>query len=510
MESISDHLDAPDAAGDGTRRALTARPLLLAVYLLTVSAAAFAIPPAFRPQGVVFFIAYQLFLLALTRKLSRRTFFSLWKLKFLFLFLLLGYSLLPDGSTTPRWRPYPDSYVSVSFEGLGHALLLCGQISVVVLTSHLVCSVASPQMLAKGLQSLWISPMLAHALSTTLEQLQDTSGGMGSGRGMGGGRGMGRGRRQQLSETDAESLEQKPTLWQRLQKVPSIVRGQANPLGEKLRRQFSGDEDTPAPEGLSAQHAHDAKVIAGIAAVMLSLKAMKFLPGLPFASGHKAIVFIPLYLVAADRTRSRWGATAAGLVMGLVAFVGGDGRYGIFEVLKHVAPGICIDLLWPLVRRWQRRYTILTIVGIAAAMARVSTELALTWCLGLRWELYAFPVAKLFPNLVAGALSGLVSTPLLAYLANEPAKDEPEQLDGAPEPTLTEDAPPDDAMARGGGGGGRGGGGGGGRGGGRGRGQGGGQGRRRDEANLNSSDSMPERSITQESETTVSGEAENR
>lgn len=476
------------------------------MYLLTVSAAAFAIPSWFRPWGVAFFIAYQLMLLAVTGNLSRRTFFSVWKLKFLFLFLILGYSLLPDGTAAERWRPYPGSFLSVSFTGLYEAVLLSSQIALVVLTSHFVCSVSSPETLAKGLQQLWVSPMLAHAVSSTLAHLQSAEGG----RGMGTGRGMGRNRRAQAAE---ESGPDAPSLWQRLQQLPSIVRGQASPLGEKLRRQLHTEENEPTPEGLSVQHAQDAKVIAGIAVVMLSLKAMKFLPGLPFASGHKTIVFIPLYLVAADRTNSRWGATAAGLVMGLVAFIGGDGRYGIFEVLKHLAPGVCIDLMWPLVHRWRRRYFMLTLVGVVAAAARVSTELALTLCLGLRWELYAFPIAKLFPNLVAGALSGLVSAPLLAYLAKPPEEevDSSESRVDADADQEEPQVPPGELLVDPQEGPGRGDGSGGGRGGGGGRGDGSGGGRRRMQQDSTPCPDGPGKRFdrtSEISETTMSGEAE--
>ena len=40
--------------------------------------------------------------------------------------------------------------------------------------------------------------------------------------------------------------------------------------------------------------------------------------------------------------------------MGTVAFLLGDGRYGIFEIVKHVAPGLICDLTVPLLTRGGR------------------------------------------------------------------------------------------------------------------------------------------------------------
>ena len=40
--------------------------------------------------------------------------------------------------------------------------------------------------------------------------------------------------------------------------------------------------------------------------------------------------------------------------MGTIAFLMGDGRYGVFEILKHVAPGVIVDLFLPVLRRGGR------------------------------------------------------------------------------------------------------------------------------------------------------------
>jgi hypothetical protein len=122
----------------------------------------------------------------------------------------------------------------------------------------------------------------------------------------------------------------------------------------------------------------DVAVVAGIALTMLGIKALKILPGLPFAPGHKGVILIPLYIAAGALTRSRLGATLTGLTMGTVAFLMGDGRYGVFEIAKHVAPGVLVDLLLPLMgRRPQLRGVVAwSLFGLIVALGRFATVTA--------------------------------------------------------------------------------------------------------------------------------------
>ena len=135
---------------------------------------------------------------------------------------------------------------------------------------------------------------------------------------------------------------------------------------------------------------------------MMSLKLLRLMPG-PFASGYKTVVLFPLSILAAQLTYSRFGATTAGSIIGLVGLFNGDGRYGVFEVFRHVVPGLAIDLLWPLFRRLPRRVWVYSALGVIAAVCRVSTELLLGLCLGARWEVYLGLSYRLGTNLLAGA-----------------------------------------------------------------------------------------------------------
>jgi hypothetical protein len=187
--------------------------------------------------------------------------------------------------------------------------------------------------------------------------------------------------------------------------LTAAVRSGVERAGERTHRLTAADGDS--------RLAHDVTVISGLGLLMMSLKLLRVFPGVPFASGYKTIVLFPLYILAAQLTYSRFGATTAGLIVGLVGLLNGDGRFGVFEVFRHVVPGAVIDLLWPLFRRLPRRVWIYSALGVIASVCRVSTELLVGLCLGARWEVYLGLSFRLTTNLLAGILSGGVTYALL-------------------------------------------------------------------------------------------------
>jgi hypothetical protein len=222
--------------------------------------------------------------------------------------------------------------------------------------------------------------------------------------------------------------------------VGRLLRGDIGDFLQKIRdslKRAGAHVETSSQGRLDNRLAHDVPVIAGIAMVMVSLKIVKFLPGVPFAPGVKTLLLFPLYTLAADLTWSRWGGTAAGSIMGVIAFLQGDGRYGVLEILKHVAPGLVIDLSLPMTRRLPRSPWVFCVVGFLAAIARTSTDLVLVMLLGARAEVYLFPAATMVPNLIAGTLSGFVT----AFLLRNFPMGQPSAVDCAPK-TMTVDSSP--------------------------------------------------------------------
>src|SRR5216684_1621737 len=394
---------------------------LKVVYLLAVTAAVFAAPVFVASPGVRL-IVLGLLVLQFVILLACRVGLTdivrpVWRLKWLFIFLIAAYSLLPgeDGSSggaALAWHiPVLDRSIPVSLEGLARAGLMCLQIATMLLASSVVRLTGTGRDLVEGLESFHLPALFVYSLDHTLGLLGGTRRGGG---GPGGG-GTGGGNRalqagflailKRLLRGDVGAFVQS-------------IRGDVDRAGEQIAGEIG--------RKLSAQMAHDVAIVSGIALTMATLRMFKILPGIPFASGHKALLLFPLYILASRLTYSRWGATAAGAVMGVIGFLQGDGRFGILEMLKHLAPGVVIDLAQPWVSRlpvWALGYCLL---GLAAAVARTTTEFSLVAMLGARAEIYIFPMAKLVPNLVAGFLSGFTTLFVLrAFDRSMPRREEP-------------------------------------------------------------------------------------
>src|SRR6185312_6216008 len=116
-------------------------------------------------------------------------------------------------------------------------------------------------------------------------------------------------------------------------------------------------------------------------------------------------------------------------VMGSVAFLLGDGRYGIFEILKHVAPGIVCDLCVPLMLRLYGSRSpgavAWSLLGGLMGLGRFATIFTITLAVQPPALAWAFLVPGLIIHTTFGILSGLVSSPLIRALAAPPPRPEP-------------------------------------------------------------------------------------
>ncbi len=390
--------------------------VLKVFYLVTVTAVAFAVPavPATRPyQWSVLpgLLAVQVAILLACRVGPRTILRPVWRLKWFFLVLGVCYALLPPadgeseaGRDTIRllgtaWA------VPIDWDGLAHAGLMAVQILTVILASEAVRVTGSGADLVHGLRALGLPRLFVHSFDQTLLLL-------------GGPRRPAR----EAGERRLADSPDHPAAPGFIATVKRLIRGDIG----SLARSVVGGLDRARVEaadhvgGDAEPHlAHDVAVVAGVSLVMASLKMVKFLPGVPFAPGIKSLLLFPLYVVASQQTRSRWGGTAAGAVLGVVSFLQGSGRYGVLGVLQHVAPGVVIDLLRPSASRRLPATLAYCLIGLVAAVAWSSTEWLVVLLLGARAEVYLFPAAKLVPNLIAGTLSGFVTVAVLRALRDE-------------------------------------------------------------------------------------------
>jgi len=392
---------------------ITRFAVLKVLYLLAVTAVAFMVPafattqPA-RWSVIPALFALQVIILRACRFPSSEIARLIWRLKWFFLFLIGCYVLLPPespdaGDLVLHWHlPLVAWQIRFNLAGLDRAGLMCLQILTLLLASTVVRATGSGSDLVDGLRTLRLPDLFVYSLDHTLELL-------------GAAKKPGRGRGERAGRGDALST------------LKRLLRGDIGGLVETVRTNIQRGGE-PLGHGsdrrLSPRLIHDIGIVTGIALCMASIKVLRLLPGLPFAPGHKALLLFPLYVLASRLTHSRWGGTAAGSIMGIIAFLQGDGRFGVLDILRHVAPGLVIDLAGPLVSRlpsWALGYCFL---GLAAAAGRVATELVLVLLLGARAEVYLFPAAVLVPNLLAGFLSGFVTIFVLrAFLPLDPKVD---------------------------------------------------------------------------------------
>ena len=413
-----------DGARIGRQRALGK-----VCYLLSVTALVFALPATGAPTSAQWLViagllALQTIILLVCRVEMPAIVRPAWKLKWLFTILIVFYGVLPPETpccdTRIGW-PFPGfaSTLFINLTGLQHAGLMCLQILTVLLTSTVVRATGGGRDLVDGLKAFRLPDLFVHALDRTLDTFV-------------GGRPPG-----PRSERGARSGGF-------FSVIREMSRGDFSAFVKTIERDMTvaAGQAPDAARHSDASLAEDVATVTGIALCMASLKVVKVLPGLPFASGHKTFLLFPLYVLAARLTHSRWGSTAAGSIMGVIGFLQGDGRFGVLEIFKHIAPGLVIDLGEPLARRlppWALGYCVL---GFAAAIARTSTELLLVLLLGARAEIYLFPAAKLVPNLLAGTLSGFVTVFVLRAFSScrFDAKSQSD-VEGEPAPTASDVEP---------------------------------------------------------------------
>ena len=417
-------------------------PRLRALYLVGVAVGVFFLPDwklcaAFAGAQVVAWLSLGLGVKGLLRQLR--------KLALFLAVIAAAYALVGEDPASDSWKVVSifGLEIDVNTTGALVGLTMVLRIVTVVLASH-VARAGDARALAAGLGRLGIPRSAALAIDTVLALLGDgggRGGGGGGGRGRGGGRGGGDG------GGDGRG-DGRGGFWSALRR---LARGDVGVLVDRLDRQVARAErhihDAAPSREEGARLARDVAVVAGLALTMLGIKALKLLPGLPFAPGHKGVLLIPLYIAAGLMTRSRAGSTMTGLTMGTVAFLLGDGRYGIFEVAKHVAPGVLVDALLPLMRvgRVRRGVVAWAIFGLVVALGRFATITAIALAVQAPALVYAVLVPGLLIHAVFGVLSGIVTAPLVHALTSRASEDESPAERAAPaDEQLRESAMPAD------------------------------------------------------------------
>ncbi len=357
------------------------------------------------------------------------------KLMFFLSVIFIAYCLVGQQDGLDDWHTYTLFGVALDINHTGAAvgLLMVLRIIAIVLASQIVRA-GSPQAISAGLRRIGVPQLAALSIDVVLALVSSEETDKASRPGGGGGQ---------------SANEVRPTIAQRIrsfaQGMKRLAKGDSTLLLAPLLRQINHAEQHVASQmeerddgQTNAHHrrqlAADVAIIAGVALTMLGIKALKLLPGLPFAPGHKGVLLIPLYIAAGFMTKSRAGASLTGLTMGCVAFLLGDGRYGIFEIAKHIAPGVIIDLIVPLLRsrRDSGGIVLWSIFGIVIALGRFATITAIAFTVQAPALVYALLIPGLTVHILFGLLSGIVTRPLVRALMKRQTESSPENPPPAP------------------------------------------------------------------------------
>lgn len=384
-----------------TRTSTLPYPRAKALYLVALATLSFLLPQPWAPAALA---GSQLALALLAGVPSTQLWGAARRLGWFFFFLALVLVLLPPRDATGLvtlplvgWSAWPP--------GLVEAGQMALRLLTVVWSAAAVRAVSAPSELAAGLRGLGLPPLAALSVDLTLGLMDEVPGQAGRGDGTGGGKGDGTG--------GGRGGEGRLTRLGRY--LDTVRQGDARMVEEPLRAAMSRARARAEREHPSADREllNDAVVIAALSSILLSMKLIRTLPGLPFAPGHKNAVMMPLYILAGELTQSRWGSTICGLCTGFMAFLMGDGRYGVFEVLKHLVPGVLVDTLHPLVRGLGLRVWVYAGFGLVLAAGRFAADVLVALLLGAPGAFWAYVGGAALTHLAAGALSGFVTVPAL-------------------------------------------------------------------------------------------------
>ena len=337
------------------------------------------------------------------RRLGRQV-FKLWGFA---AFVVASYALTAEDPAIDRWTALDvwKIHLPINVGGALLGVVMVLRVLCVVMASQ-VARAGDSRAIAAGLGKLHVPAIIAASIDAVLALLGDAERhgrGRGGGRGGGGGGGGGGG-------------EEQEGFWA---SVKRLSRGDVGAIARRIERQIDRAEQHVASQGVSYKGrlvVRDVAVIAGLSLTMLGIKALKILPSIPFAPGHKLVILTPIYIVASLKTKSRFGATLTGLTMGSVAFLMGDGRYGIFEIVKHVAPGVVCDLLVPLMTRGGSKNpggVAWSLLGGLIGACRFATIFVVTLTVQAPAVAYAILVPGLVIHTTFGILSGYVTHQLV-------------------------------------------------------------------------------------------------
>lgn len=425
MTSGSEQRATLGQPAEASSRAWTVDPRLRVLFLVIVAVGLFFLGTPLAVGIACGALAVMWLAVKLPPRRLVRQVVRLWAFALL---VLVAYSLFSSPTGVDRWVDVSilGRSIRVNTSGLEVGALLLLRVLAVILASQ-IARAGDARAIGAGLKKLHVPRTVSLAIDTVLALFGESD----SRRG----RGDGSGKRGLASTVPREGM---------FATVRRLARGDVGPLLARVERDIDRAEAhvvASAPEKTDAHVIRDIAVIAGIALTMLGLKAIKVLPHVPLAPGHKMVLTTPLFVLAGMLTKTRFGATLTGATMGTVAFLLGDGgKFGVFEILNHTIPGIITDLALPILLAGGRTPGPLmwSIFGGLIAIGRFAMIVVLTFLMQAPAAAYAILLPGFVAHMVFGVGSGYVTYRIvIAMRATRAVTVQPVPVIAAP----VEDAP---------------------------------------------------------------------
>jgi len=155
----------------------------------------------------------------------------------------------------------------------------------------------------------------------------------------------------------------------------------------------------------------DVALLFAFTTLVVGVRLIRIAPGLPLAPGHKNLLLIPFFITAAILTKGRFTATKIGFLSGIINFMLGFGKFGVFGILQSIVPGLIVDLLLGL-RKVMKPAVAYAIIGLLAGLGKVSALILLSILFGMPEAFYVV----ISPYMASQCIFGVLSAPITVYL----------------------------------------------------------------------------------------------
>lgn len=308
----------------------------------------------------------------------------LWKIKWFIVIIIFFHSV---GGRDADFVLLQFKKLAIGFnvEGVILGAIMASKLISMLLITQLVRLSISKESFVIGLRKLGLGKDFAEIIEQILGNI---TGGQGKGKRKGKGRSGNNNREKEEVNTSA-----KEALLGRIGNIP---------------RKLSSRLDTGYE-----QFKNNPNAVVGASALTVTLiRLVKIAPGFPLAPGHKNILLVPVFIKAIHTSDKQFTGTKIGFISGILHFISGFGKYGPLGIIQFLLLGLVIDASMKIPGK-PTNLLKLAFVGGMAGLTRISSEIILSFVLGMPRSFYILYLPYFISQVLFGAGSCFISRALI-------------------------------------------------------------------------------------------------